>query len=190
MSDLLRHSFFIGAGVLATFAAVAAPAPSNKANAPTAPAAAVALPQQTTATFGDWTLRCSRPTGTAKFCELAQGAQRDGKAVAEMAIGAAGAGQRLQFTLLVPTSVSFAAVPTLTPPSGDGAGLSLTWRRCLPVGCFADAELGDDALSRMRAWTQPARVVFTDGAGRATTVPVSPLGLSQAMDALAKEDAG
>ena len=189
MSGSLRYSV-VGAGIVIAFAAAAAPAPSSKASAPPAPAAAVALPQQTTATFGDWTLRCSRPTGAAKFCELAQGAQRDGKAVAEMAIGAAGAGQKLQFTLLVPTSVSFAAVPTLTPPSGDGAGLSLNWRRCLPVGCFADAELGDDALSRMRAWTQPARVVFTDGAGRGTMVPVSPLGLSQALDALAKEDAG
>ena len=155
-----------------------------------APAPVSTGPQQTTATFGDWTLRCVRPAAAAKSCELVQVAQRDGKPVAEMAIGSMAKGLKLQFTILVPTSVSFGVAPAVSPASGEGVGLTLSWRRCLPGGCIADGEIGDEALTRMRGWSQAGSLSFMDGVGHTVTVPVSPVGLTPALEALAKEDAG
>lgn len=68
--------------------------------------------------------------------------------------------------------------------------MDLTWRRCLPGGCLADGAVSEDALRRVRGWTEPARVTFADGTGRIVALPFSPRGLTQALDALAKDDAG
>ena len=150
----------------------ATPQPSSPSR-PAAPAAAPtsgpapAAPQQTTASFMDWTLRCSRlgpPPGT-QFCEVAQG------------------------TILVPVNVTVAAPAALSAPGEGGAVVQeLAWRRCLPGGCTADALLTDEAVQRMRAWNEPGRISFQDALGRTAVMPFSPRGLPQALDALAKEE--
>ena len=109
------------------------------------------------------------------------------RTVAQVAIGRAVKGQPLQVTVLVPPSVSFARPATLaTTRDAEPPVLELTWRRCLPGGCLADAALSEDLVRRLRAWTDPARIVFADAAGRTLAFPFSPRGLPQAMDALAK----
>lgn len=165
--------------------------PGHAAPAPVAaPVAAPAAPQQTTATFGDWTLRCLRPPGASPVCEVVQAVQQDGRTVAQIAWGRVSRGQPLQLTILVPPSVSFGAGPALVPPEGEGGPAALQWRRCLPGGCIAEAEVGDDLLRRVRGWSQPARITFADAAGRGVALPLSPTGLVPALDALAKETAG
>ena len=199
---------FLAAGLPRSGAAQPAPRPPQArpqapaANAPAPAAASVpATPQQTTAVFADWTLRCTRAgtgtgTGTGigtgpvqQFCEVVQGIQRDDRPVAQVAVGRPGKGQPLQLTILVPPSVGFGAAPAVTTGrDGDTPVLEMAWRRCVPAGCIADGVLGDEALNRLRGWAEPGRITFQDGAGRAAGLPFSPRGLAQALDALARED--
>ena len=150
-----------------------------------------AVPQQTTATFSDWTLRCSHASPTAQICEVAQSINSQDHTVAQIAIGRVAKGQPLHLTILVPPSVSFAAAPALVPAhDGEQAVLALAWRRCLPGGCMAEGTMTDEMMRRVRGWIEPARITFADGGGRTIALPFSPAGLPQALDALAKEDGG
>lgn len=169
-------------------AAPAAAAPAAQPPANPVPAA----PQQTTASFGDWTLRCNRlgPAPGTPFCEVGQTVQREDRPVAQIAIGRPGRGQPLQLTLLVPPNIVLSAPATLLGPREAEPPLELGWRRCLPAGCIADAPVPDEALGRLRGWAENGRVAFQDGAGRPAALPFSPRGLSQALDALAREDGG
>ena len=178
----------LGAAVLCASATAAQPAKS-----PAAPPAtpAPASPQQTTASFADWTLRCTRTSPTAQVCEVVQTITSQDRTVAQIAFGRAVKGQPMHLTILVPTSVTFATPPTLASGrEGDAATLELAWRRCLPGGCMAESTVADDALRRVRGWTAAGRISFADGGGRAATLPFSPKGLPEALDALNREDAG
>ncbi len=175
----------------------AAPAPglAPASAAPAAPAAVPAVPQQTTAVFADWTLRCTRLPGAAagtsgaQACEAVQGVQREDRPIAQVAIGRPAKGQPLQVTVLVPPSVSLGNPAALSTGRDGDPVLDLSWRRCLPGGCLADAALNDDAVRRLRGWAEPGRIAYADGGGRSVALPFSPRGLAQALDALAREDA-
>ena len=170
----------------ATTPATTTPVTSSGASAGTP-----AVPQQTTATFADWTLRCSHTSTTAQICEVVQTINSQEHTVAQVAIGRIAKGQPLHLTILVPPSVSFTAVPTLVPAhDGEPAVLALAWRRCLPGGCMAEGILTDEMMRRVRGWTDPARINFADAGGRTVALPFSPAGLPQALDALAREDGG
>jgi invasion protein IalB len=68
----------------------------------------------------------------------------------------------------------------------DPQPLELSWRRCVPGGCFAETELKDDVLKRYRAQTANGKMQFKDAAGREVPLPFSFRGLPQALDGLAK----
>ena len=171
------------AGLPALAAAQAARAPAA------APPPPPPVPQQTTASFADWTLRCNRSAPAAPVCEVVQTISSQDRAVAQIAFGRPGKGQPMHMTVLAPPSVSFSATPALaTMRDGDPALVELAWRRCLPGGCLAEGPVADDALRRVRALSDAARITFADGAGRLVALPFSPKGLPQAMDALARED--
>lgn len=111
--------------------------------------------------------------------------------MAQVALGRTGKGQPLRMTILVPSSITFGNTPALsTAREGEAPTVELAWRRCQPGGCTADGPVAEDAVRRMRGWTEPARVTFADGSGRIVALPFSSRGLPQALDALAKEDAG
>jgi invasion protein IalB len=162
-----------------------APAPAAAADRPAAPAAPD--PQRTTATFGDWTLRCVRPEHGTPTCEVGQTLLEKGQAVAQTAIGRPRAGEPIRLTVLVPVNVSFAAQPRLVGNDSEAGAIPLTWRRCVPTGCFADTALTDEQLGHLRARTENGRVLFQDASGREVPLPFGPRGLAQALDALAKE---
>ena len=172
------------------------PAASEPAPTPTAPPALAivpATPQQTTAVFADWTLRCTRAVAgpVQQFCEVVQNIQREDRPVAQIAVGRPAKGQPMQLTVLVPPSVSFGTPALLsTGRNGDAAVVEMVWSRCLPAGCIAGGVLADDALTRLRGWVEPGRITFQDGEGRAAALPFSPRGLAQALDALAREESG
>lgn len=207
MALALSLALSLGAAPHGASAQPARPAPARPAPAATpqaagTPAAVPAAPQQTTAVFADWVLRCTRLDAAApatpsaapaplKVCEVVQGIQRDDKPVAQIALGHPGKGTPLQLTVLVPSNVAFGAGPVLLPgKEGEAAPMAeLAWRRCLPAGCLADVALSDEALRLLRGWTDAGRIAFQDGTGRTAVMPFSPRGLPQALDALAKEDA-
>ena len=156
-----------------------------------APGPVSAEPQRTTASFGDWVLRCERTLPDTQTCEAVQVvSNQQGQPVAQIALGHPARTEPMRMTMLVPPSVTLAAEPKLTAAPGDkpAPGIDLGWRRCLPAGCIADATVPAGALAQLRSRTEPSRLVFQDGAAREASLPFSPRGLAQALDALAKEE--
>ena len=153
-------------------------------------------PQQTTATFGDWVLRCARASvgGTLRnVCEVAEILRVKGQQApfAQLAIGRPIAGTNkpgaMLATVLLPVNVSFEAPARLGLSADDPGALALAWRRCLPAGCLASAALPGAKLDAFRAAAQPLRLSFNDGAERAIAIPISTRGLTQALDSYAKK---
>ena len=170
-------------------APAAAPQPPAKPPEPVS-----SLPQATTASFGDWVLRCRRPDGgpdLATTCEVAQTLQVQGQGpIAEIAFGRPpakdGGKEAMRLVVVVPNNVTFPGVVTMSIDDKDARPVELTYRRCLPAGCFADAEASNDVLARWRPQGERGRIMFKDGASRDVALPFSFRGLSQALDAMAK----
>lgn len=162
--------------------------------ASTAPAASPVPtePSSTTASFGDWTLRCQRITDagkTMRVCEVAQVLQAQGQQspIAQIALGRVANGEPVRITAVMPVSVSFPSSVQIVMGDKEAKPVDLPWRRCLPTGCFADIAPGDDVLKQWRKATEQGRILFKDAAGRDLALPLSSRGLDQALDALAKE---
>ena len=163
------------------------PAPAQPA-APKPPAPVAADPSTTTAAFGDWLLRCIRATPEApRFCEVIQTIEVEGRGtIAQLAVGRVEAKAPLKVTLVLPNNIAFATRPSLALADKDAKPLDLTWQRCLPGGCFADAALADPIVATWRGAAENGQIRFADGAGRAVALPFSFRGLPQALDAFAK----
>jgi invasion protein IalB len=143
------------------------------------------VPQLTTATYDDWTVRCE-VHGTAKTCEMEQTSQMQGQPVSQIAIGRANRAAPLHIVFQVPINVWLPAGVTFVTDDKD-PGLSATFKRCLGNGCFADADLPAAMVSKLRTQTQNGKLLFKDAAQRAVTIPVSFKGFAPAFDAVAKE---
>ena len=153
-------------------------------------------PSVTTASYGNWVLRCVRladaKTGEGKSCEIVQTIQMQNQQqpLAQIAIGRLPGEKPLVFTAVLPTNI---AIPGAVHLSGNGkadaeekGGFDLTWRRCLPGGCFADARPDAKALAALDPET-PGQIRFADAAARLIAIPVSWQGLQQALKALQAE---
>ena len=176
-----------------------APASAVPATPPAAPGAAAgpavgvsASPDRTTASYGDWTLRCERPAapaGAARICEIAQSIQLQGQQapIAQIAIGRVQKADPLKATIVLPHNVTLLTQPGLSTEEKDIKPFEAVWQRCLPLGCLAELPLRDDVLKRIRSRSEAGAIMFRDGAGRDVKLPFSTRGISQALDALAKE---
>jgi invasion protein IalB len=166
---------------LAMLAGEIAPAPAQPA-APT--------PQQTTATYEDWVVRCETRSGPPpqKTCEMVQFTQVQGQAgvLTSIAIGRPVKGQPLKVVVQVPIGVWLPAGVQLTA-GGKDAGLPATFKRCVPASCFADTEIKDEIIRKFRSATDSGKLQFKDANQKDVTLPVSFKGFGAAFDALAKE---
>ena len=161
------------------------PAPDQKA-----PPKLSSVPQNTTASFGDWILRCSRTDeAAAKVCEVAQQIQVRGQQglIAQIAVGRIQKTDPMKATVIVPNNIALPSSIRIGLDEKDETGIELQWRRCLPLGCVADAELGAQPLARLRSTGASGRLLFKDGAGNQAAIPLSFYGMTQALDALLKE---
>jgi invasion protein IalB len=147
-------------------------------------------PQSTTASFGDWVLRCQRlqVSELPRICEVAQTVQVQGQQnpIAELAIGRLKRSDPLRLTVILPVNVTFPSTPRMALDTKDSEAVELTWRRCLPGGCIADAVLKDDLLRKWRASGEAGRLEMKDAAARDISIKLSLRGLAQALDALEK----
>ena len=190
---LMTGAFLSAPSALAQPAGSKTAAPPAAVPAPAAaPAPVPSEPGVTTASFGDWSLRCQRLDSDGKVgrvCEVSQAIQVQGQAapIAQVAIGRLKPADPLRLTAALPVSVSFPSSVQIASDEKDVKTVDLPWQRCLPSGCFADSALDDDALRRWRGASQAGRIVFKDSSGRELTIPLSFRGLGQALDALAKE---
>lgn len=149
-------------------------------------------PETTTATYGVWTLRCThRREGdtTQRICEVEQSVVPQGQQnpIAQIGFGRLSPKDDMHITVILPTNITFQTAPRVTAEDKD-PGVELTWRRCVPGGCVADAVMKEDTL---RAWHSVAadtgRLLFVNATGQNVAVEFSFRGFGQAMDAFAKE---
>jgi invasion protein IalB len=148
------------------------------------------VPQSTTATYGDWVVQCQTQAGPPpqKMCDMAQVSQVQGKNIpfSRVAVAHPVKGQPVRLVVQVPTNASFAKNVRIQT-GDDDAGFVAPFARCLPAGCFADFDLKDDLLKKLRAASGGGKLSFADASGHDIIVPLSFNGFAQAFDALAKE---
>ncbi len=146
-------------------------------------------PQVTTASFGDWVLRCVRngpPEKPVKACEIVETLQVQGQGtIAQIAVSRPSPKDPIKVTVVLPNNITFPSSVKLALDEKDNQPADLAWRRCLPGGCFADGDVKDDVVKRWRA-SERGEIRMKNGAGQDVIIPLSFRGLAPAMDALAK----
>ena len=151
-----------------------------------------ASPERTTATYDDWVVECVTIPGPPqqRVCDMAQvtQAQVQGRSApfSRVAVAHPEKGKPVRLVVQVPTNASFGTQVHLQTSDSD-PGLMAPFARCLPSGCFADFDLKDDALKKLRAATGTGKMTFADAGAHDVSVPVSFKGFDQAFEALSKQ---
>lgn len=158
------------------------------------PSSSDLAPDTTTATFGDWTLRCDRRLDLKppqRVCELGLVVQKQGEtgAQAQFALGRVARGEALRITAVLPPNVALKTNPKVIIDGKEPLSTDLSWTRCIAGACFADAAVSAALLSSLRSRTEPGRLDYRDGTDREVTLPISFRGVSSALEALAREEA-
>jgi invasion protein IalB len=162
-----------------------APAPAAAPAAQEAPARDV--PQQTTATYGDWILQCATVSGsTTETCDMVQVTQVQGKPFSRLAMTKPEKGQPPKLVVQVPINVTFATSVKIQT-SDEDAGITMPFATCTPNGCFALFDLKEEAMKKFRSVTTGGSMSFADSTGRPIKIPVSFNGFAQAYEALLKK---
>jgi invasion protein IalB len=186
---LLALALALALGLAPTIAAAQTAKETPKPPA-AAPAPVPATPERTTASFGDWVMRCdATPPPVKRVCEVAQLMTVQGQAapVAQVAFGRTARGEPMRATLVLPVAVLLTTKPKILSEREDKSPLEVSWQRCVPGGCIASVTVGDDVMVRLGARTEPGSIVFKDAAEHDIAFPLSFRGLAQALAALAKE---
>ena len=190
--------FMAGTGILATGAPAQTAKPATPSAKPAAapspatpPVPVSADPASTSATYGDWIFRCQRVGSGDKaqrLCEVGQTIQVQGQQqpIAQIAFGRVAAADPLKVTVVLPTNITLPGLVQLSLGDKDPGPVDLTWRRCIPGGCIADATPTPDAVKIFRNAQDQGRLLFKDAGGRDVALPISFRGLAQSLDALAK----
>ena len=148
--------------------------------------AVAAAPQSTTATYGDWTLRCVMHNKT-NVCEMAQSMQIKGQSrpITQIAIGRQAKTDPLKIVFEVPINVWLPDGVKLTTDDKK-VSISASFTRCLPVGCFADVEIGKAQIKALSALKKAGKLQFKDAGKQPIAIPVSFKGFGDAYDAMQK----
>ena len=154
-------------------------------------------PDLTTATYGDWVLRCVRSTtretqkmekqqSPGKQCEIIQTIQLQGQRqpIAQLAIGYRPGESILTITAVLPVNISLPGSVQITDKQGHDMNV-LNWTRCLQGACFANANASHTILKKLSG-QQQGFLQFHNANGQKTAIPLSWRGLIQAVDALEK----
>ena len=148
------------------------------------------VPQQTTATYGDWVVQCVENSSppSEPVCDMAQVTQLQGKNLpfSRVAIGRPEKGQPVKLIVQVPVNASFATQVHIQTDDAD-PGVIAPFASCTPNGCFAEFDLREELLKKLRDATSVGKLSFADAGGHDVSVPVSFKGFAQAFDALAKK---
>jgi invasion protein IalB len=151
--------------------------------------ASAQTPQQTTATYEDWIVRCETLAGPPpkKTCEMVQSTQMQGQGViSQVAVGRPVKGQPVKIVVQLPNGVWLPTGVKLIAAGVSDPALVGTFKRCT-TGCFADFEVKDDTIKKLRSMTEAGQIQFKDGAVKDISLPLSFKGFGAALDALSKE---
>jgi invasion protein IalB len=148
--------------------------------------------ERTTATYDDWVLQCATDAAkpAQKTCDIEQVTQMQNQGrnmpLSRIAVARPEKGQPVQLTVQVPVNVNL-HTGVIIKASDSDPGLTAPFDRCLPVGCFADFALKDDAIKKFRGATTAGKMTFDVANGQSVAIPVSFKGFGPAFDALAKQ---
>jgi invasion protein IalB len=146
--------------------------------------------QSTSATYSDWVVRCQKDAGAGKkTCVMDQVTQVKGKnqAFSRTALAAPVSGRPINLEVQLPVNVSLRAPVVLRTDDAD-PGFSAPFDRCVPAGCFAEFDVKDEIVKKLRAAEGVGKATFKDSSGHDIAVPVSFKGFREAFDALAKSE--
>jgi|GEM_PF-1447315 len=169
-------------------------------------------PSQTTATYGDWTMRCRvhraapqsgdqesevpAPAAESRLCELTQAtrvAPDNGapRRLTEVAIGRLPGADEVTVLVRTPLDTLLREGVTIsgeverdTEAGTPMPEVSLSYLTCDAQGCLADTTVPGKTIDALATATA-ARLVFVDRGGRRIAVPLSLNGLRVAFHALA-----
>jgi invasion protein IalB len=141
-------------------------------------------PQLTTATYDDWTVRCET-RDTTNSCEMSQSMQIKGQSqpVSQIAIGRLNKTDPLKLVFQVPINVWIPDNVSLVVEEA-ATTIKANFTRCIPIGCFAEADLKDDMIAKLGKATKGGRLEFADAGRQKIAIPVSFKGFSAAYDGL------
>lgn len=165
------------------------PAQQRPAQAQASPTpGAVSQPDNTTASYGDWILRCQQSVA-ARVCEIVQTLEQQGQRgpIALVAIGRPVKSEPIKLVIQVPPNLSLGDKVSVRVTVGDKDEALAVFQRCLPGGCFAEASLSDDALKRWRGFGEAGQMRYLDAAKREVALPLSFRGFPAAAEALLRE---
>jgi len=66
-------------------------------------------------------------------------------------------------------------------------GLTAPFASCVPNGCFAQFDLNEEAIKKLRTAAATGKLSFAVADGHEISIPISFKGFGQAFDALAKK---
>lgn len=143
-------------------------------------------PSATTATYGNWLLRCNVRT-SARICEVVQTIYVQGQKTpfARIAIGREKKSDPLRLVVQVPVNV-FLSSPLQIIFKKNAPSIKLNFERCIPAGCFAAMQSAEEVVRRLRAQSNPVRISYKNGSQREVGFQISLRGFDAALDALAK----
>ncbi|WP_439493683.1 invasion associated locus B family protein [Bosea sp. (in: a-proteobacteria)] len=153
---------------------------------PAAPPPVSATPERTTASYGDWTLRCERPglpAGASHICEIEQAITVQGQQapIAQIAFGRIQKSDPLKATIVLPPNATLSSPVMRTTGEKDQKLLDTSWQRCLPIDCREELPLRDELLRWLPVISEPGAILFKDAYGLDIRRPLSCRGLAQAL---------
>lgn len=199
-----KKAAFTAAGIMLALSVAAQaqqpqrPAPSGRAMPPARPATVAPgnepqrnnEPQRTTATYGDWVVQCvvNNSPPSEPVCDMAQVTQLQGKNLpfSRVAVAHPEKGQPVKLIVQVPVNASFGTQVHIQTSDQD-PGVIAPFSNCNPNGCFAEFDLKEDLLKKLREASGVGKLSFADAGGHDVTVPISFNGFAPAFDALVKK---
>ena len=146
--------------------------------------------QSTAATYDDWVVRCVTQPGPPpkKTCDMDQITKVQGQPnpLSRVAVAHPVKDQPIKLVIQLPVNISL-SVPVRIHTGEKDPGTATPFQRCMPAGCFAELDLRDDVVKRLRSVTERGRITFKDAGEREVVIPLSFKGFGNALDALAKE---
>ena len=155
-----------------------------------APPAPAAQPEQTTATYGEWTVRCAGHEGLPP-CDLLQVAvaQDDGRQVLRLSLAHLGDGDRIGVQAWVPLGVRVSG-GVLVQVDGETVELEgFGFTRCEPGGCFIEGVVDEGSLSAFKRGKEGVLVVL-DGGGSPRVTRLGFVGFTAGLEAMKSRNLG
>ncbi|MGB6467662.1 MAG: invasion associated locus B family protein [Xanthobacteraceae bacterium] len=103
-----------------------------------------------------------------------------------VAVGRPEKGQPVKLIVQVPVNASFSTQVHIQTGDAD-PGVIAPFANCTPNDCFAEFDLKEDILKKLREATGTGKLSFADAGGHDVAVPISFNGFAQAFDALVKK---